>query len=271
MRFDLLLEEPGPSQDGHDRLPEPGLDLVRAQRGHPAPLLPREAIVPDAAVRALPVRTIAGELPAALRAAQEPAEQVWERGGPAGEVVRVAPELVPGGLEDLRHHECRDGHRDPVRLRAEAPAGCPIASVEPGAARVEFAGKKPSHRGPRPEPAARGMDLQLPELRHDPANRPPLLDEPAEDHPDHVRLLLVDGEAPWPSGVSPVAVWNRAGWDEPAPSLLSLPAQGPLADLGALVLGHDALDLKQEAAFRRPLVRRREEHEPHARPLELLG
>src|SRR3954449_4500026 len=108
------------------------------------------------------------------------------------------------------------------------------------------------------------------------AQADPLDPDPGEDLAHHARLIfhhLDPGAAParMPADVA-VAVRRRTQRaDCSRKSGIAPPTPAALQDAGALVLGNDALNLKQEIVFGCPTERAIEEHVLHAGPAELLN
>ena len=115
----------------------------------------------------------------------------------------------------------------------------------------------------------------LPQTPADLANADAVAAEPLEHLSDHRRLVLDDlvagDTATMPLVGVVVAVGRRRQHaDRAAACGVALAAAATLEDLGALVLGHHALDLQEQVVLRRHPDRAVEEHNLGAAAAELV-
>ena len=115
----------------------------------------------------------------------------------------------------------------------------------------------------------------LPQAAADLADADAVAAEPLEHLPDHRRLVLDDlvagDTATMPLVDVAVAVGRRRQHaDRAAACGVALAAAATLEDLGALVLGHHALDLQEQVVLRRHPDRAVEEHDLGAAAAELV-
>src|SRR5262249_60071248 len=101
------------------------------------------------------------------------------------------------------------------------------------------------------------------------SNRLAAVDEVLEEASDHRRLRLIDlepGRALMTTPHPAVAVGHQPKGDLTGPGTVQLPPPVALGDLGAFVLGDDALHLMQEPGLRVVKRRRVEEGDLHPIP-----
>jgi hypothetical protein len=188
------------------------------------------------------------------------------------------------------------GHRDADPLgRVDGVAGGAVPRLAAAAAdrpqprserpRPRLAERRPAgvgrvlehapHGAPLPsDPGARAA-AGLPQAAADLADADPVAAEPLEHLPDHRRLVLDDlvagDTAAMPLvGVAVAVGRRRQHADRAAACGVALAAAAPLEDLGALVLGHHALDLQEQVVLRRHPDRAVEEHDLGAAAAELV-
>jgi hypothetical protein len=194
-----------------------------------------------------------------------------------------------GGIDDGRHRDADPlGRVDGVTGGAAprlAAAAADRPQPRPERPRPRLAERRPAgvgrvleqapHGAPLPgDPGARAA-AGLPQAAADLADADPVVAEPPEHLPDHRRLVLDDLVAGHAAAVPLVGVAVAVGRrrqhaDRAAARGVALAAAAPLEDLGALVLGHHALDLQEQVVLRRHPDRAVEEHDLGAAAAELV-
>src|SRR6516162_5680202 len=148
----------------------------------------------------------------------------------------------------------------PLGPRPGQPRADPPLAVA-GAALVGWVAKDAPDGAPVPaRPAARRGDAPLPESSRHLADAQALAGHPAEDVAHDLGLGRIHLEAclaarQFPADIAVAVRGVRQDADAAAPGRVQLAAPRALQDLGALVLGDDALDLQQQVVLR-PLAER---------------
>src|SRR3989442_986997 len=180
--------------------------------------------------------------------AQEASEEIDEARWTPHLACTILRELGTRRSAPFGRDDRGDGHRDPVSRwpGLAAATGEDLVAVVERPAGVPVAREDPPHLRRAPLTGMpRGRDAEPPELVDDRARAAPLVDEPRVDHPDYTGLRLIDDEPPGRRRIGAISV-GVARHDEAAPGLLALAPDGALDDLGALVLGYNALDVEEE-------------------------
>ncbi len=178
-----------------------------------------------------------------------------------------------GRVHRLRGSQAAVAHREQSRAAPRGRSGAGTVGkdlAEVGGVRQHAA---QGRAVPGPVSPGRG-DAQAIKTVLQGVERLTLVGEPGEQIAHHCSFGLVQPHAcrvARPLGVEPVAVeWPRPGQQRAGALLAQAAATHPLADQGALILGHGAADLQQELVVRVAVHQPVEEHDLRPVPLQLL-